>query len=127
MSFASTLFLQYLSSNQACIIFGFGAGMIWSIIDDKTAPLKIYFDRQITTLKKDTYSKKYNIDILKLSFFEDPITSFSQGCINGYLIVCCVTFVSEYLPYTFKPLVPMWLTLSVVNSVYKKYYTYKNY
>jgi hypothetical protein len=128
---SSTLLLRYLSSEKACKMFGFCAGMAWSILDNESAPIKIYYEREITHNEKFkysenyNYSEKYNASISKASILENPLTSLFWGSINGCFMAWCSTFVSGCLPYTARPLVPIFLTLSVLDNCIRNIKKYK--
>jgi hypothetical protein len=141
-------FRRYLFTERAAEVFGFGAGMAWTILHDSHPSIKIQFGSppinssgqdnapdaeepsrfkvSIKPPEKDndsdpTHPINQSEKSSKLSIIENPLSTLLFGAVSGFIVSIGSTFVSGIMPFRLKPLVPICLTLSVVNSAYELY------
>lgn len=111
--------LDLLRQDNIIKSVGFVAGMVYTIFGDKQMCPKINYDNEITDRDGNQTNTNVKVDSSQLSVLENPLYTLLIGSINGAIYGMCATFVGEMLPYKIKPLVPIFLSISMINSVYK--------
>lgn len=95
--------LTYLSKETTVISTGFGAGLVFTIFRDQQMCLKLN-NKHVNNTEKKVGTK---FDISKMEILKNPLSTLCEGFINGMF------------PYSYRPLIPICLGFSVINSAHK--------
>lgn len=109
--------LSFLGQENTIKSVGFTAGMVYTIFSDKQMCVKVHYENQTTD--KGGKITNFKVDSSQLLILENSLSTLLVGLINGVIYGMCASFVGGMLPYKFRPLVPICLGVSMLNSACK--------
>jgi hypothetical protein len=111
-------FLTVASKEQTINTIGFLSGLTYTILNDKEKCIKLSY-------KHESDKKQTNVDIdtSELSIRQYPLSTLFSGCINGVLYGMCSSFVAGLMPIHLRPIVPFFVSLSMIDTVCKAYWS----
>jgi len=107
-------FLRVAGTEQTISSIGFLSGLTYTILNDREKCIKLSY-------KHESDKKKTNVELntSELSIFQYPLSTLFTGCINGVLYGMCSSFVAGLMPIQLRPIVPFFVSLSMIDTVYK--------
>lgn len=112
-------FLTVLGQENVITSIGFTAGMVFTMFNDKQMCIKANYDNKTTDKNGNTKNTNVKVDSSQLSILKNPLSTLLAGSLNGLIYSVCASFVGRILPFSYRPLIPICLSISMINSAYK--------